>query len=179
MFGPLNKRKDGTFVFASPIGDGHVPMIALADLGFWARWTFDHRAETSTKDLEVASEIIGWDKLVETFTRVTGQPAVFKRQTLDEWWSNFTAVDKPIANERPDEDGSTTFKQNFSAFWRQWRDDIISRDMEWVRSINTKGYTLERWMKETRYTGTISRGVLKNAEDGKGFGLNLENISKL
>lgn len=108
MFMPLNRRKDGTFVFASPIGDGHVPMIALTDVGFFARYIFDHRAETSTKDLEVASEIVGWEHLVETFTRVTGQPAVFKRLTLDEWWSNFTNVDAPIANERAYGDGSTT-----------------------------------------------------------------------
>jgi len=39
-------------------------MIALADLGFWARWTFDHRKETSAKDLEVASDMVGWDRLV-------------------------------------------------------------------------------------------------------------------
>jgi len=179
MFGPLNRRQDGTFVFASPIQDGHVSMIALADLGFWARWTFDHRAETSAKNLKVASDMVGWDKLVTTFTRVTGQPAVYRRQTLDEWWENFTNVDRPIANERQYGDGSTTVKQNFSAFWRMWRDDIVKRDMEWVRSINSKGYTLESWMKETKYSGELGPGVLKNREDGKSFGINHEKASAL
>ena len=56
MFGPIGQRADGTFVFASPIGDGHVCMIALEDLGFFARYAFDHRAAVSGKDLEVASE---------------------------------------------------------------------------------------------------------------------------
>ncbi|KAJ6580334.1 hypothetical protein B0H10DRAFT_2341249 [Mycena sp. CBHHK59/15] len=53
--------------------------------------TFDHRAETSARDLSVSPESIGWDRLVETSARVTGQRAVFKRQTIDEWRTNFDA----------------------------------------------------------------------------------------
>jgi len=179
MFGPLHKRDDGTFVFASPISDGHVSMIALPDLGFWARYTFDHRAETSAKDLEVASEMVGWDHLVETFTKVTGQPAIFVRQTLDEWFENFTNVDKPVANEKERGDGSTTIKQNFSSFWRQWRDDIISRDMKWIKTVHPQTASLEHWMKSTGYTGQVDRSLLKNAEEGKSFGLNTEKIKSL
>lgn len=65
MFGPLNKREDGTFVFAAPVGDGHVPLITLEDLGWWARYTFDHREETSAKEFEVASEIVTWEDVVQ------------------------------------------------------------------------------------------------------------------
>ncbi|KAH8116908.1 NAD(P)-binding protein [Phellopilus nigrolimitatus] len=140
MFGPLAQRADGTFVFASPIGDGHVPMIALSDLGFFARYSFDHRMEVSGKDLEVASEMVGWDGpdgLVETFKRVTGQKAVFVRQTVDGWMNNFSGIDVPVARDM--EMGSTTWRQNFSAFWRQWRDDVITRDMAWVKSVNPRG----------------------------------------
>lgn len=179
MFGPLNKRPDGTFVFASPIADGHVSMIALSDLGFWARYTFDHRAETSAKDLEIASEMVGWEHLVKTFAKATGQPAVFKRQTIDEWFENFTDVDKPVANEKEDGDESTTIRQNFSSFWRQWRDDIISRDIRWIRSVHPQTATVESWMRSTHYTGEVNRSLLKNAEDGKSFGLNWEKIKSL
>lgn len=115
MFGPLHKREDGTFVFASPIGDGHVPMIALSDLGFFARYSFDHREEVSEKDLEVASQMVSWDGpdgLVETFKRVTGQKAVFKRQTIEEWMENLLNTDMPVGADTPL--GSTTWKQNFS-----------------------------------------------------------------
>jgi uncharacterized protein YbjT (DUF2867 family) len=98
MFGPMNKRKDGTFVFASPIGDGHIPMIALADLGFFARYTFDHRRETSGQELKIASDIVGWDYLVSTFTQATGQPAIYNRMDLDEWWSYTIGSDRPVAN---------------------------------------------------------------------------------
>lgn len=92
MFGPLNKRKDGTFVFASPIGNGHVPMIALPDLGYFARYTFDHRQETSGKDLEVASEMVQWSELVKTFQKVTGSKAEYKPVSLDEWFAIFFIV---------------------------------------------------------------------------------------
>jgi hypothetical protein len=55
-------------VFAAPIGDAKLPMIALKDLGWWARWTFDHRAETSAQELNITSEYVGWNYLVEVLS---------------------------------------------------------------------------------------------------------------
>ncbi|KAJ8523437.1 hypothetical protein ONZ45_g84 [Pleurotus djamor] len=186
MCGPFNVRPDGTYVFASAIGDGHVPFIALSDLGWWARYTFDHREETSGKDLEVASEIVGWDALVQTFSKVTGKPAVFRRQTLDEWWENWSHTERPIANERSTVDGSTSARENFSGFWRMWRDDVLKRDMDWVQSVHPNGVTLEAWMKERNYRGSLwtdtenASPILKNVEDGKSaFIPNLEVMGKL
>lgn len=115
MFGPIKKRSDGTFVFASPIGNGHVPMIALSDLGFFARYSFDHREEVSGKNLEIASQMVTWygpDGVVETFKRVTGQKAVYVPQSVDEWMGNFTNTDMLMAVDT--EQGSTTWKENFS-----------------------------------------------------------------
>lgn len=139
MFGPLNKRQDGTFVFASPIGSGHVPMIALPDLGYFARYTFDHREETSGKDLEVASEMVQWDVLVKTFEKVTGNKAEYKPVALDEWFVSspsssdrrflmvtpvddarfefFADSNRPVAADHTIGDGSTTWKKNFSGWW--------------------------------------------------------------
>ena len=168
LCGPLNRREDGTVVFASPIGDGHIPMIALSDLGWWVRYTLNNRAATSGKDLLIASDWVGWDYLVETFTKVTGTPAVHKRITLDDWFDCLTGAERPIANEKQEGDGSTTIRQSFSGFWCLWRDDIIKRDMEWVRSVHPKTISLERWMRESGYTGRIGSTALKNAEDGKG-----------
>lgn len=116
MFGPVGRRKDGTHIFASPIGDGHVAMISLRDLGFFARYSFDHRREVSGRDLEVASQMVGWDGpdgVVETFKRVTGEKAVFVRQTVDEWMNNLKNTNRPLAfdNTNP---GSTTWHTNFS-----------------------------------------------------------------
>ncbi|KDQ59066.1 hypothetical protein JAAARDRAFT_192618 [Jaapia argillacea MUCL 33604] len=177
MFGPLNRRADGTFVFATPVQDGHVPMIALADLGWWARYTFDHREGTSTKDLEIATEMVTWPHLVSTFISVTNQKAVVVNQSLDDWFGNLVGVDRPVANEMGE--GSTSFRQNFSSWWRLYRDDVVKRDMDWIKKVHPGGYTLERWMRETGYTGTLGRDLLKNSEDGQSPVLNVEKASRL
>ncbi|KAJ7474239.1 NAD-P-binding protein [Mycena latifolia] len=180
LFDPLNVRKDGTVVFAAPVAGGQIPMIALKDLGWWARYTFDHRAETSAVELNITSERVGWDYLVKTFTKVTGKPAVFKPQTLDEWWRNFDdGVDGPVASDKTKGDGSRTIRENFSAFWRILRDDVVQKDMEWIRRVHPGTYTLERWMRENSYGGRTG-AVLKNAQEGRGkWGLNAEVVAQL
>lgn len=180
MFGPLGHRQDGTFVFASPVGQGHVPMIALDDLGFFARYTFDHRVETSGKELKIASQLVGWDELVSTFKKVTGQKAVYLLQTLDEWFDNFTNTDQPVATERPFGDGSPTWKSCFSGWWSLWRDDVVKRDMEWIRRVNPKCKDVETWMREHKYTGKLRKDVLKIQEDGSSaVGPNFARTAKL
>jgi hypothetical protein len=173
MFGPHGRRDDGTYVFASPIGEGHIPMVALSDIGFFARYSFDNRALVSGKDLEIASDWVGWDYLVETFIKVTGQKAVYLYQPFDEWVGSFERADAPLANERPTGDGSTTWKQNFRCWWNMWHDDLNKRDFEWIRKVNPNGHTLESWMRANNYTGRYNRTLLKNAEDGKSPRYNL------
>ena len=165
MLGPV-QREDGTFVFSAPIGDGHMPMIALADLGFFARYTFDHRAETSARNLEIVSEMVGWDHLVATFTKVTGKKAEYNRESLDVWFSMMSNAETPVAAEG--EPGSTSWKENFSGWWNSFRDDLHRRDMDWIRRVNPNGFSLERWMIENNYDGTLFKNpVLKIVEDGK------------
>ena len=167
MFGPLKRRRDGTAVFATPVGRGHVPMTALADLGYFARYAFDHREETSGVDMKIASDMVGWDYLARTFEKVTGRRAEVVYQTVDEWFENFEGVEDPVANERK-HDGSTSWRQNFAAWWALWRDDVIVRDMVWVRRVHPRALTLERWMRGNNYTGELRRvAILKNTEDGK------------
>lgn len=114
IFAPVARRTDGTFVFASPVGDGHVPMISLRDIGFFARYAFDNRTLVSGRDLAVASEMAHWDGpggVVDTFTKVTGLPAVYVRQTPEEWMENFMDPDIPMAKDVPD---GTVWRDNFS-----------------------------------------------------------------
>ncbi|OCH92374.1 NAD(P)-binding protein [Obba rivulosa] len=179
MFGPLKKRDDGTFVFATPVGAGQVPMIALSDIGFFARYTFDHRAETSAQELEVASDVVGWEYLAETFRRVTGQKAEVVYLSYEEWCELLDGVDRPIANERQAGDGSTTWRENFAAWWSTWRDGVVTRDMDWIRKVNPGGHTLETFMREKGYTGELNRGLLKNSEDGKSITPRWSKISQL
>ncbi|KAL6306888.1 NAD(P)-binding protein [Sparassis latifolia] len=179
MFGPLNRRADGTFVFATPIGTGHVPMIALSDLGFFARYTFDHRALTSAAELEVASDMVDWEYLLATFKKVTGQKAVIVHQSFDEWVMNLNNTDAPIANEQKVlESAQTTWRENFSGWWSLFRDNMIKRDMQWIRSVNPHATTLEAWMREKDYKGE-SAFLLKNSEDAKSISVNRERASQL
>ena len=68
----------------------------------------------------------------------------------------------------------------FSSWWRQFRDEVITRDMEWIRSVNPNGQTLEGWMRETKYTGKIDGTLLKNTEDGRNrLGLKMDMVSAL
>ncbi|KAI0276461.1 NAD-P-binding protein [Russula aff. rugulosa BPL654] len=164
LLGPV-QREDGTFVFSSPIGDGHMPLIALEDLGFFARYTFDHRSETSAKNTEIASEMVGWDHLVATFKKVTGKKAEYNRESIEEWFSKIENADKPVAAQGGP--GSTTWGENFTGWWNSFRDDLHKRDMDRIRKINPNGYTLEKWMIENKYDGVLGKtGVLKIVEDG-------------
>jgi len=96
LFAPLNIRPDGTVVFALPLGDGLIPMIALKDLGWWSRHIFDSPSTTAGKHLEIASQMVGLDDIIETFKRVTGRPAVAVRQTIDEHFDLYQGVDTPV-----------------------------------------------------------------------------------
>jgi hypothetical protein len=163
VLGPV--ERGDTFVFNSPIGDGHMPLIALEDLGFFARYTFDHRKETSTRNLEIATEMVGWEHLVATFKKVTGKNAVYNRENLEEWLSKMQNADKPVAAEGGP--GSTTWAENFTGWWNGYRDDLHKRDMDWIRSVNPNGFTLEKWMTEKKYDGILGKDpVLKIVADG-------------
>lgn len=175
----MTQLKDGTFVFATAAGQGHVPFIALKDLGFFARYAFDHRAETSAQDLKIASDMASYDYIAATFTKVTGQKAVVVHQTEDEYWANFTNTDLPIAADHKRGDGSTTFRENMTAWWALYRDDIIERDLAWIDSVNPNRLTVEKWMRETNYTGQMQSGLLKGIEDGPTIGLNSERVARL
>ncbi|KAF7374914.1 NmrA domain-containing protein [Mycena sanguinolenta] len=170
---PLNIRADGTVVFAVPTGDGKFPLVTLKDIGWWTRYTFDHRAETSGQDLAIASHVVGMDEIAKTFTKVTGKPAVYKPQTLEEWWNNFgPQVNSFIGS------GSMTIKQNFSGFWNTFGGELVPRDMDWIRSVHPGTQSLEDWMRETNYTGGGST-ILKSREDYGSWGLKEDVTRKL
>ncbi|KAF9519440.1 hypothetical protein BS47DRAFT_1375104 [Hydnum rufescens UP504] len=130
LFCPLNERKDGTVVFAAPMGNGHAPLIALKDIAFWVRKTFDNPDTMTGKDLEIVSEVVDWITIIETFTRVTKRPAEYKNLTMDDW------------------------RKTFGGLFALMRDDIIKRDMRWIQSVHPNTMTLYEWMHETKYDGT-------------------------
>ncbi|KAJ7612562.1 NAD(P)-binding protein [Roridomyces roridus] len=167
-FLPLNIRQDGTVVFATPSADGRVPLIALKDFGWWARWTFDHPAEASGRNIQIVSDRVTWDELVEVCC-LPIRPAVFRRLTIDEMWEHADdRVNNPWSVPMARGDGTNTIRENMSGFWRTMRDDVFQTDLEWVRSVHPETMTVERWMRETGYEpGASVRTVLKNQMDGK------------
>ncbi len=173
IYGPLRVRPDGTYVFASPFGQGHVPMITLADLGCFARYIFDHRAETSAQELEAASDVVSWDELVATFTKVTGKKAVNLALSIEEWFALFNQEDvaRPAAP-----DTTTTFKETYSRIARLYRDDIITRDLAWIRRVHPGVRTVESWMRENAYTGDLRREA---PQAGRRTRPNFERIAQL
>ncbi|KAJ7254242.1 NAD-P-binding protein [Mycena rebaudengoi] len=173
LFEPLNIRADGTVVFAAPAGHAKFPLVTLKDIGWWARYTFDHRPETSGRDLAIVSHLVSWDEIAKTFTKVTGKPAVYKAQSVEEWWNNFgDGVNSFIGS------GSVTVKQNFSGFWKTFGDELAPRDMDWIRSVHPGTQTLEDWMRDNNYTGSEGT-ILKSVEDHGNWGLNEEVTRKL
>ncbi|KAJ4489986.1 NAD(P)-binding protein [Lentinula aciculospora] len=152
MLGPLPRRENGAVVFVTPVEDGHIPAISLEDIAWWTRYTFDHRSETSGQELKIATEMITVDQVVETFTRVTGIPAIRKRISIEEYLAVHPHFSFPfVKGEQGPSIGET-----FSAMYRVWRDNLVTRDMEWIRRIHPTGYTLESWMKEKGYVGNLS-----------------------
>lgn len=155
-------------MWSMPLGKGgRMPMIALSDLGFFARYTFDHRTETSAQNLKIASGLIGGDDIASTLTKVTGKKAVFQSITVEEWFAGLPDADAPVAvGEHQKGDGSTTWGEDFSGWWWTYRDNVLKRDMDWIRSVHPKLQTLEGWMRETGYDGSLTSLLLKTQGRG-------------
>ena len=87
-------------------------MIALSDLGFWARYSFDNRESVSGKDLEIASHMATGDDIVEAFKKVTGKKAIRVDIEVEKFFTIFNNPDIPYT--ALGEKGTTTFRQNFT-----------------------------------------------------------------
>src|SRR5262249_46049724 len=111
-------------VFAAPLGKGHVPIITLPDLGYFARYIFDHPAETAGKNLEVASDYLAWADLAAAFTKVTGLPAIYRPVSYPEWLAAHPWKDARVAVDDPT---GTSFADNFRAWWKLFEDDVCTR----------------------------------------------------
>ncbi|KZT36381.1 nmrA-family protein [Sistotremastrum suecicum HHB10207 ss-3] len=176
-FGPIHDSQTETYFFAAPIGQGHVPLIALKDLGYFARYIFDHREEFSAQDLQVTSDIVSWSQLAETFTKATGKRAKFIDVPIEGWLGLLKDTDKPLANKFYDSGSTehTTWAQNFTNWWNLYHDDIIKRDLDAIKKIHPGLRSVEAWMVETKYDGSF-KNLLKNSEEGKGASFNPDAV---
>ncbi|KAJ5784336.1 uncharacterized protein N7503_009548 [Penicillium pulvis] len=153
---------DGTRVYSLPLGKGKLPLIALPDLGFFARIIFENRSEWSGQTLGVVSQFVTGDEIAETLTKVTGIPAVYKPCSGEEWVDQVPWASEPVAKMDP---SGPTHRDNWLMWWRAYEDDLLlpERDMVRLKALNPDLRTLETWMKETNYDGQ-TRPLLRGHE---------------
>jgi len=160
MFLPT-KQPDGTFVFPQPIGDGAVPMISLDDLGRYARWIFDNPERTDGLDLEIATQHVTWNILIESFMKVNpDKKAIRVDIPLEEYFKGTGRKKDDPVTSAPNAEGAhdpttQTFWKNFEAWWSMWRENIIKRDYHLLDEIlPDRIRTVEEWMRVKGYDGS-------------------------
>lgn len=142
---------------------GSIALIALDDIGWWARYIFDNAPSSTGKNFEIASEPSSYPHIVETFKRVTGIPAEYEALSMDEYFKLWNGKEIPLASDDPQ---GMTWEENFRAWWAMWRDGVIKRDMEWISSIHPPT-TLEQWIRDHKYEGKMGLHLLKDIQDNK------------
>ncbi|KAF5392846.1 hypothetical protein D9757_000950 [Collybiopsis confluens] len=156
LLGPLPQRENGKVVWATPVGDGHIPAVSIEDIAWWTCYALDHRFESSGQDFQIVTEYMTIDQLVETFTRVTGIPAVRKRVSMDEYLDVYKDYLKnPIVKEEKEDRARPTIRETAAGLYSIWGDDLCVRDTDWVRRIHPTGYTLESFIKKKRINGEL------------------------
>jgi hypothetical protein len=171
MLYPRPDLKDpGTMIFSLPLGDTAMPLIALEDLGKYARWVFDNVGRSNGMTLKIVTEHIRWADLANDFTSVTGRPAVYKDVTLDEYFKSgvFPNPEAKVGHSvGQDDDTLLTYRQNFTGFWSMWKSGLVERDYHLLDEIlPDRIRTVKEWMIKTGYTGEPS-SVLKDYRDNK------------
>ncbi|KAF8310126.1 nmrA-family protein [Clavulina sp. PMI_390] len=161
---------DGTRVFFAPVNeDSSILLISQEDMAWWARYTFDNPDLTTGQELKITSTQHTFKEIAETFTKVTGIPATYRLLSMDDYFGLFNGKEVPAATGVPISEGGLTWEDHFRCWWAVWRDNILKRDMNWIRSIHPNATTLEQWMRDTKYEGKFgSMRLLKNSEDHVG-----------
>lgn len=127
---------DPTLVFTVPLADKPWTMIALNDIGVFARYVFMHPEQTIGTTLAVASQRITMQDVVETFIRLTGIPAVYEPMTTDQ----FRSLGYPGAT---DVGNMFEFIQTYGC----------DRDFDAIRSIHPNLTSFEDWLRRTGWKG--------------------------
>lgn len=156
-----------TMVFTAPLGGGKCPLIYLEDYGAYTRWLFDRPAQSNGLELHVATEDISWKYLAHAFTKVTGQMAVYKDVTLDEYFKlGILDPDVKVGHSTDSTDPTLlTYRENFTGFWNTWKDNLTKRDYQLLDTIlPTRVKSVKEWMRRTGYNGK-PRSLLKDYRD--------------
>lgn len=127
---------DPTLVFTVPMADKPWTMIALDDIGVFARYIFSHLEQTAGKTLAVASQSLRMQDVVEIFTRVTGIPASYEPMTVEQ----FRSLGYP----------GVTDMSNMFEFFQTYGCD---RDFDALHKIHPNLTSFENWLRQTGWKG--------------------------
>ncbi|KAF8310117.1 nmrA-family protein [Clavulina sp. PMI_390] len=167
-------QPDGTRVFFGPMNeDSAIWLVSQDDMAWWARYIFDNFELTAGQELKIVSGQWTLREIAETFTKVTGIPATYRLLTMDEYFSLWNGKEVPFATGVPIEQGGLSWEDHFRCWWAVRRDNVLKRDMEWIRSVHPGATTLEQWMRDNKYDGALPQQVkqwlLKGNEDHLGI----------
>lgn len=137
-------------IFRGPItGDGLWQMVALDDIGYFARLMLDDRQTWGGRTLRIASEEATLSTIVSTFEDVTGIPTAYQPMTEQEFLnSGLPKAHDPLNNMLIYRDG----------FFER-------RDFDELRKLHPGLKSFRQWLKETDWRGE-ARSMRKNPATG-------------
>lgn len=159
-------KADGTRVFSFPLGDGHLPLMTLPDMGVFTEKIFSDREAWSGKTLNVVSEFVTGQQIADTLTKVAGVKAIYQNVSMEEWLKALPYTDVPVASTDPE---GITIGENFAMWWPGFQDSLLlklgTRDIPALKKVHPGLTSLEQWMVTEKYDGT-AKPVLKGFIDG-------------
>lgn len=130
---------DEAVVFTLPLGSGRYPMIALADIAWFAVHMLEHWQSWGARDLAVSAESLTGTEITEIFERVTGTPAHYKDLPLDSLRTEIPDVGHDYAG--------------MFSFFQQHDLATHDRDLALLRRLHPGLMTFEDWLHRTGWDG--------------------------
>ncbi|GAA1022075.1 MULTISPECIES: NmrA/HSCARG family protein [Amycolatopsis] len=127
-------------VFTLPLGTGRYPMIALADIAWFAVHMLEHWQSWGARDLSVSADSLTGNEIAETFARVTGTPARYEDLPLDELRTSIPDVGHDYAG--------------MFGFFQQHDVAAHDRDLALLRRLHPGLMTFEDWLHHTGWDGS-------------------------
>lgn len=147
--GVLSDGREG-LIFAAPLaGDAPWPMVALEDIGEFARIMFSQAGKWGGQTLRIGSDAPTLASVVRSFEKVTGIPTEYRPPSDEE----FLSSELPNAHD---------VLNNF-LFYRNGHARV--RDYEGLRAIHPELLSFESWLRRTNWKGEAA-DVQKDAISG-------------
>lgn len=115
--------------------------------------------------------------MAEAFSEGTGNDAVFRDVSQEEWFEGMRTYVDPEARmpigAAEDAETATTFHKSFDAWWNLWKFNVRDKEAEakqrdFMAELNpARPKNFAAWMNQTRYSG-VSEEPLKVRKDEDG-----------